>query len=118
MDINETKTYIRKILDGWFDRYITPLPQEECNITILTNEGEFTGMWEPFKEKDRDFDNDPEKGYLGTVYVPITDPLFLVYWNKIKGPLDIPVIGFHAWEQNNNEFQYYKIVKDADSTKD
>lgn len=107
-----------ELQNGWTDRHITPLPQEECNITILTNEGEFTGMWEPFNKNNYEGTDLPSEGFLGTVYVPISDPLFLLaYWNKTKGPLDIPTIGFHAWKDTNNEFQYYKIVTNADSTK-
>ncbi len=107
-----------RIIEGWIDRHITPLPNEECNITILTNEGEFEGIWEPFNKNNYEGTDLPSEGYLGTVYIPITDPLFLKYWERTRTALDIPTIGFHVWEQNNNEFQYYKIVTDANSTKD
>ena len=76
----------------YLDRNIFPLPNEECNITILTNEGEFTGKWKPKDPKDRRL----SEGYLGTVRVNLD--------NGAK-------IGFHAWQQNDSEFQYYKIVE-------
>ncbi len=103
----------------WCDRRIVPLPDHECNITILTNEGEFMGMWKPSKLEDW-FPNTSwscPTGYLGTVWVKITDSLFLAYWKK-NPYRDEAQIGFHAWKQNNSEFQYYKIVTDASSTKD
>ena len=91
---------------GWTDRHITPLPQEECQMTILTSEGEFTGVWKPVQlNRTKEYG----EGYLGTIKVPITDPLFLKYW-KGRTKTDL-TIGFHAWEQNNSEFQYYKLHK-------
>ncbi len=78
------------LTENWKDRHITPLPKEECQMTILTNEGEFTGEWIPLEPENKDKFN---KGYLGTV--------------RVKA--EIQDIGFHAWEQNNSEFQYYKL---------
>lgn len=55
-------------------------------------------IWKPFKKEDCSEYMYPSNGYLGSVIVPIVE-------NSIF------TIGFHAWEQNDSEFVYYKIIE-------
>lgn len=83
-------------LTGYKNRHTEPLPNTPEIIKIITNdiEGEHIDIcqWEPHV-KDIYAGIQPGEGYLGTAR--IID----------KG------IGFHAWQQNDNEFIYYKILK-------
>ena len=91
---------------NWLNRKEIPLPKEQCKIIIKHSDGELTGMWHPYNPNDYHPDTQPHEGYLGTVVIPIIDPIFLKYWKQ----KEIPTVGFHAWTQNNSEFIEYKIV--------
>jgi len=71
-----------------FDRKVHALPNEKCAIEIF-NEGEWLACeWNP-----RATDSQADVGYLGTA-------------RTTAGTIQI---GFHAWEQNNSEFQYFYL---------
>ena len=84
--------------EGWLNRHIVPLPKEECLIKILYVDtfGEYIieCLWNPFNESKYENCIMPSRGYLGTA-------------RRIKGIQ----IGHNAWEQNNHEFVYYKLLK-------
>lgn len=70
-----------------------PLPNKECLISILV-EGEWIECrWKPYKKENYSDELLPSEGYLGTAYTLMS-----------------PVIGFHAWEQNDSEFLNYKLI--------
>lgn len=85
--------------EGYFNRHLDPLPNKSLEIEIITKDitGEFNYicLWQPFRKEFYSEKNLPGKGYLGTA--KIVEGMF-------KG------IGFHAWEQNDSEFIYYKII--------
>lgn len=63
-------------------------------IEIMTNDGNFICQWEPF-ERDNYLPEDmPSDGYLGTA-------------RTIGRPFNI---GFHAWEQTDHEFVWYRLM--------
>ena len=79
---------------------MTALPNKECIINIIhkdiDGEHEHLCEWKPFNKSEYTSANMPGEGYLGTATV-------------IKPPFE--GIGFHAWEQNNSQFIYYKIIE-------
>lgn len=84
--------------EGWDNRNLIAIPNKECIINIIhkdiDGENEYLCRWKPFNKSEYGSANMPGDGYLGTATV-------------IKPPFE--GIGFHAWEQNNSEFIYYKI---------
>lgn len=88
---------------GFLNRHVVALPKEKATIDIVHSDitypkGEtvLRCEWEPFKEEDYVNRIYPAEGYLGTANT--VDPEFKTS------------TGFHAWEQNNSEFVYYKII--------
>ena len=90
----------RTTREGWYNRHLTALPNKECVINIIhkdiDGEHEHLCEWKPFNKSEYTSANMPGEGYLGTATV-------------IKPPFE--GIGFHAWEQNNSQFIYYKIIE-------
>jgi hypothetical protein len=80
---------------GYKNRHTEPLPNTKEIIKIITNDisGEHIDIceWHPHIKNENET-NKPGKGYLGTA-------------RTFTG------IGFHAWQQNDSEFVYYKILK-------
>lgn len=72
--------------EGFLNRHLDGLPKETINIIILNDNIELLCEWIPCIKNN---------GYLGTS---------TVIKGKYKG------IGFHAWEQNELEFIYYKLA--------
>jgi hypothetical protein len=85
--------------EGFLNRHVDGLPDQACVIKIVTQDflGEEINFanWRPYKEGSYKGAVKPAPGYLGTA-------------NWIGGPYD--GIGFHAWEQSDSEFVWYKIV--------
>jgi hypothetical protein len=85
------------IVDGFINRHLVGVPEQICDIVInyIDTDGEHKVLckWFPFNTKEYTANNKPGVGYLGTA-LRIAEPQ----------------IGFHAWEQNNSEFIYYKLV--------
>lgn len=79
---------------GYANRNIVGVPKEKCVIRVIVPDydGEhlYICEWIPYNGLDAVFD-----GYLGTAKVIL---------GEYKG------IGFHAWDQNNNEFVYYQTL--------
>ena len=74
------------------DRKVDALPNEKCAIEIL-HEGEWLACeWNP-----RATDSQAGVGYIGTA----------------RTTASTIQIGFHAWEQNNSEFQYFCLPENA-----
>lgn len=98
--------------EGYKNRHIDGLPLTKTNIHILIKhvEGDSTELseWKPFDPSEytgeiitridsmTSYINMPAKGYQGTAKL---------LEGKFKG------IGYHAWEQNNSEFVYWKEAK-------
>ena len=84
--------------EGFINRHINGLPNKittmEVVIKDINGEHIYLCKWKPFKKYQYSKENMPDDGYLGTAKV-------------IKGTYK--GIGFHAWEQNNSEFVWYKI---------
>ncbi|WP_107039950.1 hypothetical protein [Brumimicrobium mesophilum] len=85
-----------KAKEGWLNRHVDGLPTGKCKLIIdlepfvgPDENANFLCYWHPVADKEIH-----TKGYLGTATVG----------ENRNG------IGFHAWEQNNSEFVYYKIV--------
>ena len=72
--------------EGFLNRHLDDLPKEITNIIILNDNIELLCEWIPFIKNN---------GYLGTARI--------IDGNHIR-------IGFHAWEQNDSEFTYYKLA--------
>ena len=87
--------------DNFISRDKEPLPNEECTIKVMVfTGGEEDGKvykckWKPFNPDNYPSHKLPTEGYLGTAVV-------------IEG--DSEGVGFHCWEQNNDEFLYYCLV--------
>jgi hypothetical protein len=86
--------------EGYLNRHLNPLPVDNVYpIEFISNDvdGEHTykGLWYPSLPDKYTEENKPAKGFLG--HIRITEP-----YN----------IGFNAWEQNDSEFVYYKILKE------
>ena len=85
--------------EGFINRHINGLPDYKCTMRVVTNDvdGEHIYLceWKPFDKSQYTQINMPVKGYLGTASV---------IEGSYKG------IGFHAWEQNNNEFIWYAVI--------
>lgn len=83
---------------GWLNRHIDGIPDKVAIIKIITKdysgEHQDTCKWTPFNKDDYNESNMPSPGYLGTARVLLGIS-----------------IGFHAWEQNNSEFVYYKYIE-------
>lgn len=89
-NLESKKTFLNRHTDG--------LPSRPCLIEILVNDsaGEHLEIcsWTPFDENNYIGRQLPAEGYLGTA----------------KGVADTNRnIGWHAWQQNNSEFIYYKL---------
>jgi len=88
-----------ELKEGFLNRHIVGLPKEICNIEIIYKDTFETEVvlceWKPFNPNNYKPENMPAKGYLGTC-IEIS--------GKFIG------IGHHAWEQNDSEFIYYKII--------
>jgi hypothetical protein len=72
--------------NDFLDRKDTPLPEQEKHVIILKQDNYYLCRWVPY-----DGVSDAHKGYLGTAKCLETG------------------IGYHAWEQNDSEFRYYKV---------
>ena len=83
---------------GFKNRHSNKLPSEKKIIEILIDNEIKLCWWCPFDKNDYDKDNMPSKGYLGTARV-INDQKSLY-----------KSIGYHAWEQNDYEFIYYREI--------
>lgn len=82
-------------MKGFKNRKSIPLPKHrQCKIAIVTTDGVRICNWFPFNPKNYTVDNMPAEGYLGTA-------------RTIDSPIQI---GFHAWQQNDSEFLFYKRV--------
>lgn len=81
----------------FLNRHTDSLPKENCKILIIKKDtdGEHTFIceWNPFDKNKYSEHDMPCEGYLGTAKV-------------IEGRYT--GIGFHAWEQNDSEFIFYK----------
>lgn len=83
--------------EGFENRHLKPLPQKSCIMFVIIkdSEGERIHLCKfiPYNENYmKEYTSD---GYLGTAHT-----------------IDRAInIGFYAWEQNNDEFTYYKIVE-------
>lgn len=92
-------------MKGFLDRKKDPLPLSDCRIIIYIKDAvapsgeEILCDWLPYNEERRKRYEGvapgyrPAAGYIGTA-------------RRISG---IP-IGWNAWEQNEAEFRYYKLV--------
>lgn len=84
---------------GWENRNVTPLPTEKCIIFVIKNDADgehvFLCRWEPYKPEPN-YSGYRADGYIGTAEI---------IGLKYQG------IGFHVWNQNNDEFIYYKLVE-------
>lgn len=84
--------------NGWLNRHETNLPKEPKEIAIIKVDSKHWELlvcdWIPFKKELQTNPNSKKyvDGYLGTAYTKKE-----------------PVIGFHAWNQNDSEFVWYKI---------
>lgn len=90
---------------GFLNRKKFPLPTKECTIEIIQTDFEgdelFLCKWMPHDPKETihfPTHSQPGKGYLGSA---------VVISKKHKG------IGFNVWEQNDQEFLYYKLIDTA-----
>lgn len=88
-------------MKDYLNRQETPLPQQDCIITILYNSfdghQEIDCVWCPYDEQAVPAHvTKPSDDYLGTAYTIVN-----------------PTIGFHAWRCNDSEFLYYKIIKSS-----
>ena len=96
---------IEKIISrgGFINRKNTPLPEEKCIMEIIhynapIGEEVLLCEWEPYigeHATGRNVGRLPSTGYLGTA-------------STIDQKINI---GFHAWQQNDSEFIYYKLIK-------
>lgn len=89
------------VKDNYKNRKKHGVPSKRCKIEIIitsktAGDETFICMWEPYRKSDYPKDKQPGKGFLGTARINS---------GKFEG------IGFHAWEQNDAEFIYYKILK-------
>ncbi len=86
--------------EGYLNRHLVPLPTKVCTIKIIVKDysGEHATLceWKPFEAQIYNGSEFPADGYLGTA-------------KELQGVFS--GIGHHAWEQNDSEFIYYKIVK-------
>jgi hypothetical protein len=86
-----------ELREGYKNRHVDGLPKEKTVMTVIHSdtdgEHSYVCEWTPFNKESYKEWNIPSEGYLGTVQV---------IEGRFKG------IGFHAWEQNNSEFIYYK----------
>lgn len=92
----------KEVKEGWLNRHIDGLPKEGCLMEIIVNDyNKFQSLctWTPFNRKEYDSINMPAKGYLGTC-------------RDLKDR-----VGFHAWEQNDSEFVYYRLLNKKQKTK-
>lgn len=80
--------------DGYINRKIINLPREISIMNIIVSgieeEKIYKCEWVPSKNE-----NLPDQGFLGTA---------VVISGEHKGN------GYHAWDQNDSEFIYYKIL--------
>lgn len=87
-------------IDGFVNRHTHGLPKEMCIMKVIHKDiqGEHIYLceWKPFDRSQYTEKYMPSEGYLGTVKV-------------IEGRF--AGIGFHAWEQNDNAFIYYQLLK-------
>ena len=85
--------------EGFVNRHTEGLPDKKCLIMVVTKgfSGEHISLceWKPFDKSQYTETTIPAEGYLGTA---------TTIDGEYKG------IGFHAWEQNNSEFVWYKPV--------
>ena len=85
----------RTTKDGYLNRHSDGMPSIICKIKILsgpeTMEEEIVCCWEPRKPTNQN----AAKGYTGTA-------------RSLGGKFKH--LCFHAWDQNNSEFVYYKLV--------
>lgn len=88
--------------EGFKNRHINGLPDKVCTIKIIkqevdsdrrAGEHEYVCQWKPYNPDNYNEHIMPSKGYLGTAKV-------------IEGIST--GIGFHAWNQNDHEFIYWK----------
>lgn len=83
---------------GYISRKATPMPDYVCPIYVLKKSEnkweEYLCEWVPTQALKAP--EEASEGYLGTASV---------ISGQFKG------IGFHAWEQNNSEFIYYRLVE-------
>lgn len=79
------------------NRHEVGMPTTECTIEIIYDDFDgrhfHTCTWTPFNPGEYTDDDMPVPGYLGTA-------------NVMTG--SYTGIGFHAWEQNDSEFIWYK----------
>lgn len=75
-------------LEGYKNRHVDGLPEVEQSIQIIQSEGVFNGIWNPYDPHN--YGEQKPIGLLGTF--------------RAGG------IGWNAWEQNDSEFVYYKII--------
>lgn len=84
--------------NGYFNRKHIKLPNEKMIIDIIVSDidGEkfHKCEWIPFKKEDYNENNQPTQGFLGTA---------VIIEGKHAGN------GYHAWDQNDSEFIYYKF---------
>ena len=76
----------------WIDRKKFGMPIEQCFIEIQYGVDEIECRWEPPNNKRLISYSD---GYLGSAMV-------------ISG--NYKNVGFNAWEQNDSEFRYYRLI--------
>lgn len=83
--------------DGFLNRHKNPLPKEKTILSIFFPKAygeprEVACIWKPFDKRNYQEFNMPSEGYLGTAIDALSE------------------IGFHAWEQTDSEFVYYRII--------
>ena len=85
---------------GYKDRRICPLPKIECLIRILHGKDlvPIDCLWIPYPIDCIVGENIPPDYYLG-IAKSITYPYI--------------GIGFRAWQSNDSEFVYYKVIKSS-----
>jgi len=92
-NLNARKDYKNRHLDG--------LPVDKAIVRIIRKDaGEdvervLLCQWHSYKKEDYVKGFQPHEGYLGTMRIVEED------YNGV---------GFNAWEQNNSEFIYYKLI--------
>ena len=86
-------------MSDWLNRKEIPLPKKKGFIEIkwpgMDGEHVYLCSWRPYDPKDYEGLLKPTEGYLGTATV-------------VEG--SHPGIGYNAWEQNDHEFLYYRLV--------
>lgn len=101
----------KRIIEGWENRHLKPLPDAACSIVVLDpytkllckKHIEIKCFWIPYDETS--FQTAKEEGELQG-YTKPEGLLGTAY--KLDGHINI---GFSVWQHSNNEFVHYKHIE-------